>query len=340
MDTISRTAPYKNCSRRHTYVLQQVAPIRPNIHYRFLSCSKRLARASNSFSSSLFFFGGSADGGFRVLAFSLRTSASSSTWTSGSLGVRTPALLASADIDAASSGCGDAGLPCAVFSSATSFCVYAKRERAAERRSQSQSGQRSDHVTEQTPTDLGPSFGPIVWLCIAVNLVRLRGRPVDSIAFRDLYEIRIDESRGRRCDVEFSSHLAHRRERHHYRRRHVMRRPQRTRSLTQLSRFSITASENSRPYLCMRMSRSICNSEIIVRLRLDENEHDARAGPPLISVLGAAYMTAHTPSITPGSGSRVLQQAEAGNGCAEAKRRYKFTYFWSRSPNRAIRSSQ
>lgn len=34
----------------------------------------------------------------------------------------------------------------------------------------------------------------------------------------------------------------------------------RTRSLTQPSRFSITAAENSRPYLCISMSRSMCNS--------------------------------------------------------------------------------
>lgn len=33
-----------------------------------------------------------------------------------------------------------------------------------------------------------------------------------------------------------------------------------TRSVTQPSRFSMTATEKSRPYLCMRMSRKICSS--------------------------------------------------------------------------------
>lgn len=104
-----------------------------------------------------------------------------------------------------------------------------------------------------------------------------------------------------------------------------------TRSVTQPSRFSMTATENSRPYLCMRISRRTCSStddrrEDVVhrrclrvawtgkeltfqfRPRCSIYDADECATKEIRRIQTTVYFFAYeqTPSNTAGSGSRVL----------------------------------
>ena len=73
--------------------------------------------------------------------------------------------------------------------------------------------------------------------------------------------------------------------------------------------------ENSRPYLCINMSRRTWSSVNIIRInRVFPNTIHSTVytsiylwdNSPFNSVWGAAYMILQIPSLTPGSGSRVL----------------------------------
>lgn len=80
-----------------------------------------------------------------------------------------------------------------------------------------------------------------------------------------------------------------------------------TLSLTQLSRFSITPKENSRPYLCISISLNRFSSgNQKGRSRKRAGKRFSGTGPPFNSVRGAACMMLQMLSRTRGSGSLIL----------------------------------